>query len=125
MEEDKRGKFVLRGYNYTNKYIIKSPKLKSIIVENILGLLYLKDFSISELLTELQRTLLHYSSFSFKSLKKYLVYLVDYELISYNGQKQLYSMTDNGLDLLIWISREKKKLLADSTDITITIERGI
>jgi hypothetical protein len=34
-------------------------------------------------------------------------------------------MTDNGLDLLIWISREKKKLLADSTDITITIERGI
>lgn len=44
--------------NNGNNFIIKSPKLKNIVVENILILLYLKDFTISELLIELQRILL-------------------------------------------------------------------
>ena len=61
-----------------NNFIINSPKLKSVIVENVLELLYLKDFTISELLSELQRRL-HYLSFSYKLLRKYLVYLVDCE----------------------------------------------
>ena len=85
MVQDKKRKFVLKDNDNKNKSIMKSPKLKTVIVENILVLLYLKDFTISELLFELQRRLLHYSSFSNKSLKKYLVYLVDYDLISYNG----------------------------------------
>jgi len=106
-----------------NYFIIKSPKLKSVIVENILSLLYLKDFIISELLFELERRLPCLSSY--KSLKKYLVYLVDYELISYNGQRQVYIIEDNGLDLLNWINIEKKRSMADSEDITITIERGV
>ena len=89
-------------------------------------MLYLKDFSISELSFELQRRLWYYlPSFSYESLKKYLVYLVEYDLTSYAGQRQVYSIKDNGLDILIWISREKEKLMADSEDITITIERGI
>ena len=41
--------------NNGNNFIIKSPKLMSIIVENILKLLYLRDFTISELLVELQK----------------------------------------------------------------------
>jgi hypothetical protein len=41
-----------------NKCIKKTSTLKSAIVENILGLLYLKNFTISELLVELQRILL-------------------------------------------------------------------
>jgi predicted transcriptional regulator len=86
-------------------------------------LLYLKDFTISELLSELQR-ILHYLSFSYKSLRKYLVYLVDYDLILYDGQRQVYTIEYNGLDLLNWISKEKKRLLADTEDITITMERG-
>src|SRR6185369_2743772 len=45
--------------NNNNNFIIKSPKLKSVIVENVLELLYLKDFTISELLVEFQRRL-HY-----------------------------------------------------------------
>src|SRR3954452_8468398 len=103
--------------NNNNKCIIKSPKLKSIIVENILILLYLKDFSISELLFELQRRLHYLPSSSCKSHKKYFVYLVDYELILYDGQRQVYTIGDNGLDLLNWISREKERLLADSENI--------
>ena len=125
MEQNKKEKFVLKDNDNINKCIIKSPKLKTTVVENILILLYLKDFTISELLFELQRRLWYYSSFSYKSLKKYLVYLVDYELISYNGQRQVYSIKDDGFDILIWISREKKRLMVDSEDITITIERRI
>ena len=111
--------------NNGNNFIIKSPKLKSIIVENILILLYLKDFTISELLSEFQKRLPYSSSSSScKLFKKYLVYLADYELISYNGQRKTYFIEDNGLDLLNWISKEKKRLMANSEDITITIERG-
>ena len=79
--------------NNGNNFIIKSPKLKSIIVENILILLYLKDFTISELLSEFQKRLPYSSSSSScKLFKKYLVYLADYELISYNGQRKTYTL---------------------------------
>jgi hypothetical protein len=88
--------------NNNNNFIIKSPKLKSVIVENVLELLYLKDFTISELLSELQRRL-HYLSFSYKSLRKYLVYLVDYDLILYDGQRQVYTIEYNGLELLCFL----------------------
>ena len=124
MEQEKKRKFVLKDSDNKNKCIIKSPKLKTVIVENILILLYLKDFTISELLFEFQKRL-PYLSVSYKSLKIYLVYLVDYDLILYDGQRQVYTIEYNGLDLLNWISKEKKRLLADSEDITITIERGI
>jgi predicted transcriptional regulator len=33
-------------------------------------------------------------------LKKYLFYLIDYDLISYNGQRQTYSIKDKGLEVL-------------------------
>jgi predicted transcriptional regulator len=109
--------------NNNNNFIIKSPKLKSVIVENVLELLCKKDFTVSELLVELQRRLSYPQSFSYKSLKKYLVYLVDYELILYDGQRQVYTIEYYGLDLLNWISKEKKRLMAEGEDITITIER--
>ena len=129
MEQDKKRKVLVKNNEYKNKCIIKLPKLKAIIVENILSLLYLKDFTISELLVELQRSLPYSSSSSssfssYKLFKKYLVYLVDCELISYDGQRQVYTIEDNGYDILIWISKEKKRLMAEGEDIIITIERG-
>jgi len=57
MEQEKKRKFVLKDSDNKNKCIIKSPKLKTVIVENILILLYLKDFTISELLFEFQKRL--------------------------------------------------------------------
>jgi hypothetical protein len=129
MEQDKKRKVLVKDDEYKNKCIIKLPKLKAIIVENILSLLYLKDFTISELLVELQRSLPYSSSSSssfssYKLFKKYLVYLVDCELISYDGQRHVYTIEDNGYDILIWISKEKKRLMAEGEDIIITIERG-
>ena len=124
MEQDKKRKVVVKNNEYKNRCILKLPKLKTTIVENILVLLYLKDFTISELLVELQRRLPYSSSSSCKLFKKYLVYLVDCDLISYDGQSQVYTIEDNGRDILIWISKEKKRLMAEGEDITITIERG-
>src|SRR6476620_2892474 len=101
MEQDKKRKVLVKNNEYKNKCIIKLPKLKTIIVENILKLLYLKDFTISELLVELQKRWPYSSSSSScKLFKKYLVYLADNELISYNGQRKTYFIEGNGLDLL-------------------------
>ena len=33
-------------------------------------------------------------------LKKYLFYLIDYDIISYNGQRRTYSVSDKGLEVL-------------------------
>jgi hypothetical protein len=64
---------------------------------------------------------LHYQN---ANHSKYLVYLVDYELKLYDGQRQVYTIEYNGLDLLNWISKEKNNLMENTEDITITIERG-
>jgi len=41
-------------------------------------------------------------------LKKYLFYLIDYDFISYSGQKQVYLIKDRGLELLFRIMMENK-----------------
>jgi hypothetical protein len=78
--------------NYNN---IKSLKLKVVIVESIL-LSYIVTGSILELLFKIWTVL----PLSYGVLKKYLFYLVDYNFISYNGQKQVYITEERALDLL-------------------------
>jgi hypothetical protein len=41
------------------------------------------------------------------TLKKYLFYLIDYDLISYNGQKQTYFIKGKGLKVLSKIIEDK------------------
>lgn len=107
-------------YNYS---LIKSPRLRGEIVENILLSLLLhplQKMSVSELLFETNKKL---PLTSYKKLKKYLVYLADYELISYNGHIHGYQIEGNGLDLLIFIEKEKERLMiSNSENLTITIE---
>jgi hypothetical protein len=107
-------------YNYR---LIKSPRLGGAIVENILLSLLLhplQKMSVCELLFETNRKL---PLTSYKKLKKYVVYLAEYELISYNGHIHGYQIKENGVDLLYWIVKEKKRLMiSDSNDLTITIE---
>jgi hypothetical protein len=98
---------------------MKSPKLKAIIVESIL--VYCIDgVSICELLLEIQRIM----PLPYKAVKKYLFYLINYEILSYDGQRQVYVMEDGGYDLLDTINREKRKIMVNSEDIMITIEEG-
>ncbi|HZH38868.1 MAG TPA: hypothetical protein VEX17_02265 [Bacillales bacterium] len=103
----------------THHSSLKSPKLKAAILEHIL-LSCISGISIGELLFEMQRTL---PLLSHKTLKKYLFYLINYELVSYNGQRKLYLTEDGGLDLLQMINREKKTAMVDSEDIVVTIEK--
>jgi hypothetical protein len=95
----------------------RSPKLKAIVIEPIL-LFCINGASIYELSFEIQRIL----PLPYKALKTNLFYLVSYELVSYNGQRQLYITEDGGLDLLYKINREKKMTMVDIEDIVITIE---
>ncbi|MGA7898674.1 MAG: hypothetical protein WCA39_07395 [Nitrososphaeraceae archaeon] len=45
-------------------------------------------------------------------LKKYLFYLIDYDFISYSGQKQVYLIKDKDLELLSRIMMENKTVLS-------------
>ena len=54
-------------------------------------------------------------------IKNYLFYLIDFEAISYNGQKKIFKISDGGLDLLEMIDKEKKQK-KDTKDIIITFE---
>jgi len=52
--------------------------------------------------------------------------MADYELISYNGQRHVYNIIENGFDLLDFINKEKERsLTADNDDLLITIERVV
>jgi hypothetical protein len=98
---------------------MKSPKLKAVIVESIL-VYCLDGASIWELSFEIQRIM----PLPYYALKKYLFYLISYEILSYDGQRQVYLIEDGGYDLLDTINREKRKTMANSEDIMITIEDG-
>jgi hypothetical protein len=80
----------------TLSHVKTSPKLKVSIIEPIL-LLGANGISIYEMPVEINRMS---PPLSFKTLKRYLFYLVSYGLVSYNGQRQIYKTEDGGLDLL-------------------------
>lgn len=101
-----------------NSNIIKSPKLQGAIVENIL-LLCKKELAIDDLSFEIQRKM----QLSCKHLKKHLVHLIDYELVTYNCQRKVSLIEDEGFEILDWINREKDEEMIDSEDILITIEK--
>jgi hypothetical protein len=100
-----------------NNNNIKSPTLQGFIVEHIL-LLCINGASICDLLFELQRIL----PYPYKAIKKYLFYLINYELLSYDGQRKAYVTEEGGFDLLDVINKEKKMAKVNSVDIVITIE---
>jgi len=71
---------------------------------------------------ELFDTIQRITSFSRYTLKKYLFHLIEYGIISYQGENQVYVITRTGLDLLSIINREKKTTQLDSKDIVICLE---
>jgi hypothetical protein len=99
---------------FSNK---RSPKLKASIIEPIL-ILCINGISIYELPIEIKGM----SPLPCRTLKKYLFYLINCELVSCNGQRQICMTEDGGLDLLNNIHQEKQKTLITNDDITITID---
>jgi hypothetical protein len=95
----------------------KSPELQASIIEPIL--LSCMDGISFNLLLLIMRKILQIYSFK---LKRYLFYLIDYGVISYDGLKQAYKIENGGLGLLEMIKKEKIREKADINEITITFE---
>ena len=55
-------------------------------------------------------------------LRKYLFYLIDYEVITYEGNIQKFSIKDEGYNLLDSINKEITNEMPDINDFVITFE---
>ena len=102
-----------------NSNTTKSPKLQGTIVENILLLLCKREYGIGELVSEIELI----THLTYKHVKKHLVYLIDYGLVTYNGQRKVLIIEGEGYELLDKINNEKIIEMIDSEDIMITIEK--
>ncbi len=96
---------------------MRTPALKAAIVEPIL-VCCVNGISINDLEREMQKIM----PLSISNLKKYLLYLVDYQVISYNGQRQVYAIEHDGYDLLDMIMKEKSSMKSSRDDLIITLE---
>jgi predicted transcriptional regulator len=102
---------------YKDYPAIKSPELEAVIVEQILvGCVNRTRFN------ELFDTIRKITSFSHYILKKYLFHLIEYGIISYKGENQVYVITRTGLELLSIMNREKRTTQLDFKDIVICLE---
>jgi predicted transcriptional regulator len=96
---------------------IKPPNLEASIVEPILTIC-IDGSSIFEISWKIQTI----TRLSHTTIKRYLFYLIDYEVIIYEGQKQTFKTTNEGHNLLGLIDKEKRQENMDIHDITITFE---
>lgn len=94
---------------------IESPKLRADILEPILTSC-IKGESIRGILYKNQKL----ASLNINIIKKYLFFLIEFGLISYSGQKQIFVIEERGLDLLNIIEEEKVNEKTDMKNIIIT-----
>lgn len=95
---------------------VESTKLKCDIVESIL-MICLNHSNFNDILMQIPNPLL-----SFRTLKKYLFYLIECEFVSYNGQRRTYKTEEKGFYLLDEISIEKKTVKIHSKDLIISLD---
>jgi predicted transcriptional regulator len=102
---------------YKDYMTIKSPELAAIMVERIL-VVCVNRTRFNELFDTIRRI----TSFSCYNLKKYLFHLIEYDIISYHGENEVYIITRTGLDLLSIMNREKRTTQLDFKDNVIWLE---
>ena len=90
--------------NISHNKDIKTPALQAAVVEPLLKLC-VNGITMYDLKLKTDNML----SLMYDIAKKYLFYLIDYGLVSYDGQKQIFVIEDGGKDLLGMIE-EKKRL---------------
>ena len=103
--------------NITHNTDIKSPELRAVLVEPILY-----ECSHNQSFYNIASKIFIELGLSPFNLKKYLFYMIDYELISYNGKKQVFVLEDAGNELLNRIIDLKQKRVEDIKKIKITFE---
>ncbi len=96
---------------------LKSPELQASIIEPILlSCIDGVSFHFLQLIMQNMSQIYSYE------LKRYLFYLIDYGVISYNGLNHAYRIKNGGLGLLDMIKKEKIQEKVDINKITITFE---
>ena len=101
--------------NINHNKEIELPKLRADIIEFILTSCS-KGESIECLLYNEKSLAL----FNKNIIKKYLFFLIEYEIVSYNSQKQIFIIEKKGYDLLNIIEEEKRNGNTDIRNILIT-----
>ena len=93
-----------------------SPELQASIVEPILKLCAsgITVFQF-ELIKRLFPTTYH-------TLKEYIFSLIDYGVVSYNAEKQTFTIEDGGYDILFMIKEEKELGKTSLNNIVVTFE---
>lgn len=113
-----------------NKKFRKAPHLKAFILESILSSCISGSTSL-DLLVNLERTMISAGRYirlsSLKhTLNKYLFYLIEYELVSYEGFSKVFMIEEGGYSLLFFIVN-KMNVMEGNNDIDtstiITINR--
>ena len=97
--------------------IIELPEIQALIIEFIMYNSIVK-ISFNDLLYKIQKKL-PVSSFI---LKKYLYYLIEYGLLSYEGETQKFVMEDEGFHLLFIINNDNINKKKNINDIIITFD---
>ena len=106
--------------NFINNNIdVESPELQSIYLEPIL-LYCIRDISFTYILKIIQKNLSLYISNN--NIERYLYHLINYELVIYDGQRNIFITKNEGIDLLFLIHKEKKINRINSEDLIITLE---
>jgi predicted transcriptional regulator len=96
---------------------IESPELQANIVEPILKFCVNKSSML-----EISWTIQIMLSLPSYIIKIYLFYLIDYEVISYDGQKRIFTITYGGYKLLDAIEKETKQQKKNIKVISIVFE---
>lgn len=75
--------------------------------------------SFSDIYSYLQRV---FPNISESGAKEYLFYLINAAFISYDGSNKIYSISQDGIDLLAVIYSQKNIRVVDYLDLTVKVE---
>jgi hypothetical protein len=59
------------------------------------------------------------------TIKEYLICLIDYGVVSYNAEKQMFTIEEGGYDILFMIKEEKELRKTRLSNIVVTFEEDI
>ncbi len=91
--------------------------MEAVIFQPIL-LICLRGSSIQRINLNIQRLL----AISSELIKKYLFYLIEYGLISYDGSSRSYFSSNEGVTLLVKIERKKVTEKLTTSDLLLYLE---
>lgn len=91
--------------------------MQAVIFQPIL-LMCLKGFTIQQICLNTQRQI----PISDELIKKYLFYLIEYNLVTYNGNNQSFFTSNSGVNLLFKIERKKLTEKIKTSEILLYLE---